>query len=278
MSKHVVSYSEISTARQCPHKHLLAYRERWVGEIRSPALRRGTAWHKALEIWYRSLMLEPGAGRPVDVVDFLMDVDDTEERELLLWMWAGHLERYATDNQWQILAVEHAVEVALPTPKGNTSNIRLKAKIDLIVREHATQRIYVVDHKSARNMPGPLEFAIDDQFGLYVYAMRQTGVDVFGAQHSVARTQRNVTKPQSLEDRFARTRTYRTADELHTIAVEAYKTAAAVWYGGADYRSPNTDTCRWRCDYTEACLAGRKGLDERQMLEALGYRQDWTRH
>lgn len=288
MTKLTVSYSEISTARQCPHKHKLAYQDRWTRETKSPALKRGTLWHTILETWYRAikesykLRIDDAKDRiqlaKQDIGGMLSEIDDTEERELLSWMWEGYLEVYGEDEDWQVLSVEQTYIAPLKTPTGNRSRIDLKIKLDLVVLNLPDNRIYVVDHKTARNMPTDREYALDDQFGLYIWGMKQIGVDIFGAWHSASRTQKNKSKPQDMSDRFKRTKMYRTDTELDTLAVEAYLTAKTVWYDQANWRSPDPDTCRWKCDYTEACLGSRKGMDEPNLLKSLGMVQDFTRH
>lgn len=306
------SYSEISSARQCPHKHVLQYQQRWVGEKTSPALARGTHWHNCMELWYQAIQAAQkveGMSAQQEILQWARnaipsyirdEVSDEKERALLFYMWDGYQEQWGEDDNWEIIMVEEKVIVPLPTDRGGRSRFRLKFKADVVIRERDTGRVAVIDHKTARNMPNDKEFSMDDQFGLYVWGLRQVGIDCFSAIHSVARTfmpapddrpkdeqgrslnkDGTVSKQQpagsTLEERFKRTRMYRTDKELHSIAVEAYKTLRAVWMGGADYRVPG-DHCRYRCEFMETCLAGRKGQDERRMLLAGGFRQDFTRH
>ncbi len=109
------------------------------------------------------------------------------------------------------------------------------------------------------------------------------GKPVFGSIHNGARTQRNKDQAkhfQPLEERFSRTRLARTDQELTHLAVDAWR-AAKMAYSikpGEAPRAPNTDTCGWKCSYTEPCLAGRKGMDDREMLRDLRFTQDRTRH
>lgn len=287
-----VSYSEIDTARQCLMKHELAYKLRWQSPTTSPALARGTLWHALLERHYLVLQkwqnVEVGwdeeqirAELQANVMALLYDegMRQTEEQELIEWMYTGYLELYGLDLPWKILAVEHAAEVYLPTPAGGRSRFKLKMKIDLIVKDEQGH-LLCVDHKSGKDLPKQRVLDIDDQFGLYTWGLRQLGKKIFGAIHSAARTQRNVSKPQPLDERFSRTQLYRTDKELDIIAVEAYRAARAAWLIpiGEAPRSPNTDTCGWKCSYTEACLMGRKGLDMTEILQGSGYVQSFERH
>ena len=304
---HIVSYSELDTARQCLFKHRLAYKERWVGITRSPALAKGTLWHEVMENYYLTLQffqqVSDGKWAPAfpavpydpDLVleeafrvgmSILINDDGSykdENCELIGWMFQGYVEYYGVDENWKILAVEQAFEFWLPTDRGGRSGFKVKMKLDLVVRDLELNRRLVVDHKSGKNLPYDKELDIDDQFGLYVWGTGQAGRPGFGAIHSAARTQRNkdqTKNPQLLEDRHKRSMLFRTDRELEAIAIDAYRTAR-VAYGskpGEEPRSPNTDTCRWRCDYTEACLGSRKGMDERELLIGLGFEQNFKRH
>lgn len=290
----VVSFSEIDTFRQCPFKHELAYKERWVPPTVGPALARGTAWHAMLEAHYRVLMdASPGsltsAWSEAQLAAYRWLVEaklPEEEEDLLRWMYAGYCKHWEGED-WgikagtHVLAVEHAAEVALPTDRGGRSRFRFKLKIDLVVWING--KLWVVDHKSGKDLPRQKETDIDDQFGLYIWGMRQLGRNVFGSVYNAARTQRNKDQDknyQPLDERFSRTRLARTDVELTHLAVDAYR-AAKMAYSlkpGEAPRSPNTDTCKWKCGFTEACLLGRKGLDDRAILRDTGFRQDFERH
>lgn len=321
----IVSFSELQTARQCPLKHQLSYVERWTKdpELMS-ALSKGTAWHMVLEEHYKEIKHHQDVAQQLGQ-DWREDLgaigrlcrervaalisDQIEPRggelaDLIRWMYEGFLAQYGLDEEWRILAVEHQAVCRLPTPTGAPSRFKLKMKIDLVVglRVGTAKRILVVDHKSCRNLPKDKALDLDDQFGLYTWGMRQIGKKVFGQIHDAARTERLVGERkawegetdqayapgdvQPLEERFKRTRMYRTDEELNVIAVEAYLSAKARYQqqreadrGG--YESPrhtDTDTCRYLCDFTDPCLAGRKGVDLRDYLRARGYQQDHTRH
>jgi hypothetical protein len=266
----VVSWSEIDTFRQCPFKHDLAYRQRWQSDIESPALTRGTAWHRLLEIRYEGQM----ANNPDDAllaINGLLSYDDgtqSEEQELLEWMYDGYCEMWdEQDQEWEVKAVEFKGFAPLD------ERFTLKVKIDLVAARRG--RLWVWDHKSGKNLPYSKELDLDDQMGLYIWCMRQMGYPVAGAIYSAARTQRNKTD-QPLAERFTRIPLRRTDFELDTIAREALATCYKMWPEGADWgelreRNTNTDTCRWKCGFTEACLSSRKGGRLVDMLVAHGY-------
>lgn len=291
MTQRIVSYSEISSFRQCPHKHMLGYRERWQTETRSPALAKGTLFHSVMEQHYTAVRrMQRGKVERADLSAYIMKKispllwneggDQNEVQELVHWMYDGYVDHYGYDDDWEIIAIEHAAEVALPTLTGRKSQFKLKVKIDLIARHKETEKLYVWDHKSGMNLPSDKELAIDDQFGLYTWAMRQLGRKVWGSLYNAARTQRNKTEGQTLESRHSRTPLYRTDKELDIIAIEAYLTAKRAYAikEGLAERAPNTQDCKWKCEFLEPCLAGRKGMDERQFLKDIGFVQNFERH
>lgn len=267
----VISWSEIDAFRQCPFKHDLAYRQRWQSDIQSPALSRGNAWHKILETRYRGQQ-DGDPVRALAQIEGLLRMDDgdqSEEQELLEWMYDGYCDMWDTEDEreWTIKAVEYKSFAPL------SDRFTLKVKIDVLGVRRG--RLWVWDHKSGKNLPKDKELDLDDQMGLYIWCMRQMGFPVAGAIYSAARTQRNQTY-QPLDERFVRIPLRRTDVELDNIAREALATAERMWPEGEDRfsmreRNTNTDTCRWRCDFTEGCLSSRKGGKLDDLLIAHGY-------
>lgn len=284
----IVSWSEIDTARQCFMKHEKAYKMRWREPTIGPALQKGTLWHSVMDVHYGTIKRARSEGRLPDRDEMLEGIlpllydeksNQTEFQTLIEWMYTGYLEFYGMDPEWQIVAIEHPAEFWLPTPKGGRSRFKLKVKIDLIIKLGG--RYWVVDHKSGKDLPKDKDLDWSDQFGLYVWGLRHMGKKVHGAIHSAARTQKNKSKPQPLDERFLRTPMYRTDAELDTIAVEAYKTARMAYSTplGEAGRTPDEDRCSWRCGYTEPCRMSRKGvapMDE--LLSDYGFVIDTTRH
>ena len=264
------------------HKHALAYRFRWDKELDpqiSPALFRGMVWHKIMEAHCGHI--QAGAttmARREWIARYLSDVANTDQEsaDLLAWMFDGYEELYGCDPDWEVMAIEEPFICRLPTLRGRPSRFWLRLRADLIVRIRmgARRRIWVVDHKTSIRLPSERELEIDDQFGLYTYGVRQNDWDIFGSIHNSARTQHNKA-PMTWEERFSRTLMYRTDQELETIAREAYQTARNAFSFPADIapRSPDSDRCKWRCQFTEACLTGRKAgnRQENLFLESSGF-------
>lgn len=307
----VVSYSEIDCYRQCPLKHLLAYRNRWTKpKDDSSPLSKGTAWHNIMERHY--LMLQERQqefGFPLSEqqqAEFRLEVlahqiaegafgqvmqEPTELESLMEWMYLGYLDRWGADPDWEILAVEAKVQDYLPD-----LNVLLKGRLDLIVRNSRGQ-VIIVDHKSGANLPSQFDLQLDDQFGLYSWLLRSRGLQADLLIHNAARTTRNTAdyddyqgklKPQTLEQRTHRTVLNRTDVELDNIARDAAVVADLIHPGNHNdgetvsftpvYSSPDPRQCGWKCDFSEVHLLARTGRDLDEVLSEYGFEQDFTRH
>ncbi len=301
------SWSEINAYRHCPHKHELQYLERWSKvQPDHTALGKGTLWHYVLEAHYLQLMEGKPTGPLIDQMlgQWRKEGRDPETLELLEWMYSGYLSMWGLDPDWEIIAVEYPFVFPLVNREGVKTRFRLKGKIDLIVRYRPNGRVFCVDHKSCSVLPNQKELDLDDQFGLYLWGLRQIGHKPFGAIYSAARTKMNVgdapgalekwerakaagekpgarPKVQELSARFSRDFLTRTDPELDEIAFEALATVEQMYSPVNQYqRHPDTDQCKWKCGMLEACLLGRKTgrVRERQFLEDTGWRQNFTRH
>jgi hypothetical protein len=279
----IITYSELDTFRQCPLKHKWNYQMLFSREpVPGTPLSRGNLWHSCLETYYyemRANKLKPLDAKNA-VVDLHLDNGKgqfvNEDAALIDWMLNGHVECYGNDPDWEVLAIEFAGRVKLGVlPDGRT--VWLQFKLDLIVREISTGRIWIVDHKSAKDFTRQVEIDIDDQFGLYMWALTTAGVPVFGFIRSDARTQRNK-GAMTLEQRFKRTPTFRTAVEMENIANDAMAATRAV-YSGSLFSSPAPDHCTWRCEYLQVHLMARKtNRDHAELLDSFGFTVREKRH
>lgn len=290
----LVSHSELDTYRQCEHKHMLAYDERWQlpkdSILQSPALSRGTLYHLIMETHYgliKRLREEYGA-KPTSedltlaIAPFLYEEltgEYVEHGEICEWMYRGYVDHYGLDPEWEIVEVERKFELRLPAESGRPSRITLKGTVDLLVIDHsAGGGLWIVDHKTCKNLPKDLEIDLDDQAAVYMYLLRKRGLNIRGHIRNAVRTEKLKTREMEPKERFLRRLSVRTDEELKTMATEAMQKMRAAWkprHGAEAPRSPNPDTCRWKCQFTQPCLAGRKlGPErERQMLADMGFVQ-----
>lgn len=272
-----ISFSSSDAYRQCALKHHLMYVERWRTKETPAALSRGTALHSLLEFHYRELaeittskqrqqsdaaILDPI--RAAAVKKGLISTDD-EEAELIAWMYDGYVDYYKVDSAWEILAVELDFEIPLYDRTGKKSRFVMIGKIDLIVRNRGTGKVFVVDHKTCSTLPTEKALDFDEQMAFYTIAARRLGHKVHGAIYSAIRSKK-LKRDMTPADRFLRRPVTKTDFELKTVEHELVDTMEDAYRdrGGVDPpRSPDSDRCNWKCGLREACLAGRKSGPER---------------
>lgn len=269
----VVSFSEIDTYRQCPFKWWLEYRDEWQPPTVSPALQRGSLWHEVMAAHYG--MPDTKRQREIEALLYADDGSQSEMQQLVAWMYSDYGTMWAdADREWKVLAVEQRINNVLHIElDGHSIDIRLTGIVDLVVRDRKTKMLWLVDHKSHRDFPPARKLELDDQMGLYAWLLRQLGKPVQGIIYSVARTQRNKSKPQTLEERYKRYPLHKTDAELDEIVREAALTEKRKQQiGSRSEAERNTgDHCIFRCSFTEPCLAARKGIDIDRFLRGAGF-------
>lgn len=290
----VVTYSELDSYRQCPQKHEWSYHQRWREPSREgTALARGSLWHAVMESHYtliqmhRDYLTTLSPERVQHVLSqfmlqhFLTDDagNQSEDQQLIEWMYGGYLEHYGIDPDWEPLLIENAGEVRFRYPNGRATNFFYRFKIDLVVRQRSTGNIWLVDHKTASSFSKNTEIELDDQFRLYVWALRKSGVPVHGVVRSDSRTKRNKT-PMSFDQRYRRVTTFCSDLEAQNAADYALRAARTAYNHTLPvYTSPAPDRCSWRCSYREPCIAMRKGLGtEEQLLRDFGFERVESKH
>lgn len=291
-----ISFSELDTFRQCGFKHELAYKQRWSRPPNATgALARGLVWHRVLEDRYRYIQeWQRGDRSPQDVApDYLLsraeavlrlaqaEGTNADTLDLAHWMAEGYVERYEDEPHIQkTLAVEHVALIPLRNSAGRPTRFRVKVIIDHV--KSVNGRIWVEDHKSHAYLPKDKDLDFHDQFSLYIMGLRRLGKKVFGGVYSTARTNRPKIKELTLDERFSRQYLSRTEPEMLAVERDTLNTARLMYSKlNPAVRSPNADTCNWRCDFTEACLLGRKTNDDNRtldMLQRTGFVQEIKRH
>lgn len=286
-----VSYSELDTIRQCRFKHQLAYQELWVpdGE-EAEALSRGTLFHSVMEAHYGALQefrarKEPGTAADVveklvrRVMPLLHDTRtgfQTDRQELVEWMYRGYVDLYGLDLDWEIVAIEKSFEFWLPNERGNRTNFKLAGTADLIVKDwSAGGGLWIVDHKTCRNLPRQKDFDMEDQTAIYTYLMKRAGLNIRGAIYNHCRTERLKTREMGADERFKRTLTVRDDEELREMALEALDHFREAYKPRTRHapRTPDGERCGWKCNFTEPCLASRKRGNHQAILQNFGFHQ-----
>lgn len=288
-----VSYSELSTARQCGLKHYLQYIQRW-SKPTTGARSLGTRWHKILAAHYGALqrvqqnqiLLDKAETWSYDRMDrlsvtrevakeFALQPDD-DSSIILQWMYDEHLKKWGYQPHWTIQYVEKSITVPLPRLDNSDIQFQLKVIIDLVVTD-LYRRVYVIDHKTSKVMMSGNYLSLMDQFGLYDWALSQCGIDVF---QNIIQFQKTTKYKESGKDYCKHFPMGRTERELEQVALDAVRTAYQVYTWpfeqlGEPPSHPNPEMCARMCDFIEAHLSARQGLASiDEFLLGTGFNQD----
>jgi hypothetical protein len=134
------------TMRRCPREHALLHVAGLRPQRRSEALTVGWLFHHALEAYYRSGD-EKAAWEAIQALAHEPGYEETYpavER-----MVGSYLERYRHHDRWQVLAVEETLAY-------QDKALSYSARLDLVVHDKADDRLWLVEHKTARTITADL--------------------------------------------------------------------------------------------------------------------------
>lgn len=294
----VVRHSEIADFRQCPLKHRLSWTEGWHDPRRESGGARdlGTVWHLIMKVRYVAIRESQQTGEPLDEEALEAEVNDIIEnahpdhRETLWWMWDGYVEMYGVDSELEILSIEQTLQVPFHDESDQPLVIEVDGvrrpvlyswTTDVLARWRAMRGVFVIDHKSTSNPLGQVDIDLSDQFGLYTVAWRRRGEKVRGQLINQVKT-KQLKRPMTLEERFDRKNSIRTATELRAIELDAVDTIYAMLSPRnrrRSYSNPDPRTCGWKCDFKEPHLRLRRNADPkkvRPILRSFGLEQGNT--
>jgi hypothetical protein len=221
-----VSYSGLTTGRDCPLKHRWHYFDGYRIINADKKLQLGSAWHECvLENHYQTIKdyqdftdtgLSPERGSE-DEKSLLSVARDAvhsaltaalrgekfsqlspDDYDTLRWMYAGYTDLYGCDPQWRILDVEFKglVPLGTITTQAGPRDVVLDFRIDLVVEDLELGGIFAIESKSAANLSTRFALELDDQTGLYEWAFRNSGhpqaLTINGCVRSEAKKTMNV--------------------------------------------------------------------------------------
>ena len=167
--------SSLSKFRDCPRRYFFAYELSRAPMAVSGAMSFGKTWHSCMERWWSD-------GGMSAVVAYLSehagDVDPVDASKIAALMSYYNPPR----DEWEVLGIEESFCVRIGNPWGGQSmyGYRLAGKIDLVLRNRATDAIWIADHKTtSRELIGFGTFwqalQIDGQMNNYCLASDATG-------------------------------------------------------------------------------------------------------
>lgn len=197
----VVTNSMIKTFRRCPRQFYYKYVQRLKPRMdKSRPLKMGTWMHALLEEYYAGRDWKAKhselSTRYADLFDeekeALGDLPTDCKRLMLSYLWHYGANKDDPFHGWEIADVEVTVEAPL-----GVGDAVLRGRVDLVVMDR--YGIWLVDHKNQKRFP---DFAFrlnDTQSALYLWIMRENGVEVEGFIWNYLRT-KAPTIPAMLQD------------------------------------------------------------------------------
>jgi hypothetical protein len=183
----LLTTSRLQAYRRCPREERLRY-QRGLRAKQTDAMRFGTLIHLGLEAWWRADAAERLAAALAAIAGEAVDSFDQARAECLLigydarWGGAGFV----------ALAVEHEFQLPLVNPDTNAESKtwRLAGKMDVLALETATQRTWVIEHKTSGADIGPgsdyiARLRLDGQVSMYLRAARELEHDPAGVLYDV---------------------------------------------------------------------------------------------
>jgi PD-(D/E)XK nuclease superfamily len=282
MKKFKVSTSEVATFLTCRQRWMYAHHPSYNLEPRTLgiALTRGLAGHKALEIYYKSIMDgnsrddSAQAANDYIVSESLksMQVDDVDKMNAIISI-GKFLQQYFDEHLWvfdvyNVVGVEALVEAQLPE-----SDILFAGRVDLLFEvKNGANRGEIVpwDHKFCYNFWSEGSLKMNPQLRNYVWALVESGYRSRVGYMNMIRyrdnaqdrfKQENITSTKTIRDLFI---------SNHTQAAESIvqlKKQKHVGISEGVTRSASKFNCEY-CPFINLCHTEASGEDASTMIKA----------
>jgi hypothetical protein len=225
-TKYILSASHIGTFKACPQRYYMRYVLGLKPIEETESQRYGTSWHKILEI----VNLLPGNKCPdcdmekkrvipncplcngtglvtiggMDAVVAYLDAayanppisktpeEAQVEKITLLYSLIGYNWYYTEQGDYEVVAQELEFSIPLKSPgsKRSLPNVILQGRIDKILREYTTGKLFVKEHKSTGSSVDPdsnywKHLTLDTQTLLYPLAAKSYGYKDVGVLYDV---------------------------------------------------------------------------------------------
>jgi hypothetical protein len=261
-----------------------AYREGYRAQFFNEHLDLGTGVHLGLERYYGY------KEDPVEVfltwakkrrgeVKFQWTDDEQKFQEMVnlgAVMLQGYLDNYQGIERFEVLATEKTLERPLPTPTGHPSKCWVVARLDGLVRDLDTGRIFSLEHKTFSRWE-PAYYDVDMQVTAQVW-LGQSLADSLGLDERVVGVIVNGLRKQAPGPRvknslFERGKYYRTEHAIQEFLRRAYWSYRETLGKMEIYPEPSKVRCN-NCDFRQACIEYINGGDYQFLLDNLFKKRD----
>lgn len=277
-----VSHSEADSFLTCRRKHYYSYGLKLERVKHSDSLTRGSAGHAILETFYRAIL----EGEPYKLATTHawqtyknleakgMTGDDGKAVSLETMVFGFYLpnEPFARKG-WQIWAVEKEFNLEYTVPTGQTYNLQFI--IDLIAKNPADGKVYVIDHKFVYDFYTERQSLLMPQVPKYIGALRAMGFQVDDGIYNMIRTRSQTDKItvskyiQQTPLRLTDSRIAETFDEHSRVTqeIDMFKNVLDFdqWNARA-FRVANQMVCK-SCQFYDLCAIDRDNGDMQLMID-----------
>lgn len=171
----IITNSMISTFKRCPRKALYKYHDRLKPKTVSKPLKRGTWIHSLLETHYKGgdwHHTHTALSAQFDKLfeeeqEHLGDLPNEINNLMKSYFW-----HYRDDADWKVVETEFTFETPLP------DGTLYRCRVDNLVE--TPYGLYLVDHKSHKQLPDEQFRLSDTQSALYIWCARKNKVPVDG--------------------------------------------------------------------------------------------------
>lgn len=265
-----VSNSSRHCFKRCHKQFEYRYIRRLESTAPQTALAFGILWHETMDAAYESTEVtddeirafyEAKAQELVNELPADFDAKklmDTIEmgRQMLRYF----LEEIKPNDDFEMVATEVSFRVKLINPAtGHASHTTFVGRADGIIERNGT--LYLREYKTAADLRTD-HLILDDQVADYLWALRQTGVNVQGVCYDIFRKV-NPYSTRSQPPYHYREYIYRSDAEIEERGKELYAEAQlirAATHMGLYDRNPTRD-CGWDCGFRSMCIAEKGGGD-----------------
>lgn len=171
----VFTQSMIKAGRHCLKQTQYKYRDRLKPKIVGQALYRGKWVHAVLESHYKGGDWKEEHQQWVHKYNRLFDEEKAKLGDLpneIRNLMRGYFWHYKNDEDWEVLETELTIEAEI------LPNVVFRCRVDNMVE--TPWGIFLVDHKTHKNLPNHEFRLLDTQSPLYVWAAREAGYPVVG--------------------------------------------------------------------------------------------------
>jgi len=266
-------------AMSCRFAWHLAYPMGYKPRRVSSALSLGIGVHEALDYYYSEKghpreRFKVWSDEKIKSINPQYD-DDIQKmhdiQDLGTAMLNGYYDLYDGKDDFDIIATEQTLSRPIPIPStGARSHCKLVARLDGLVRDHETGKLWSLEHKTFRSF-SLSQLELNQQFTAQIWLgqglAKSMGIDepVVGVIYNGLRKQKP--GPRVKLKLFERHKLYRTQRHIDTMLHRAYWQYREMNKKNLPiYPQPNPIRCSG-CSYKEVCIEYQRGGDWQYLLK-----------